>query len=285
MTSPFRQPRAVWAVAFACVISFMGIGLVDPILPALSTQLHATPSQVDAAVHQLPRRHRGRDARHRLGLQPDRRQAHADRRPGRSSSCSRRWPARPTRSAASSASARAGAWATRCSSRPRWPSSSARPRGGFAGRDRPLRDGARARHRRRPAARRPCSATSAGAARSSASPCSWRSRWSPPSSSCRRHAQAGAPHLARRAAPGAAAPRPADHGHHGPALQLGLLHRCSATRRSRCTCRPPARLRLLRLGPAGRGLRGVRRAAAAGAGSAPPRRCTSTSRCSPSCSP
>jgi MFS transporter, ACDE family, multidrug resistance protein len=44
--SPFRQPRAVWAVAFACVISFMGIGLVDPILPALSTQLNATPSQV-----------------------------------------------------------------------------------------------------------------------------------------------------------------------------------------------------------------------------------------------
>jgi ACDE family multidrug resistance protein len=33
--SPFRQPKAVWAVAFACVISFMGIGLVDPILPSL----------------------------------------------------------------------------------------------------------------------------------------------------------------------------------------------------------------------------------------------------------
>jgi len=44
--SPFRQPKAVWAVAFACVISFMGIGLVDPILPSLSAQLHATPSQV-----------------------------------------------------------------------------------------------------------------------------------------------------------------------------------------------------------------------------------------------
>ncbi|MFG2784984.1 MFS transporter [Streptomyces prunicolor] len=44
--SPFRQPRAVWAVAFACVISFMGIGLVDPILPALAKNLHATPSQV-----------------------------------------------------------------------------------------------------------------------------------------------------------------------------------------------------------------------------------------------
>jgi MFS family permease len=45
--SPFRQPKAVWAVAFACVISFMGIGLVDPILPALSSQLKASPSQVE----------------------------------------------------------------------------------------------------------------------------------------------------------------------------------------------------------------------------------------------
>jgi MFS transporter, ACDE family, multidrug resistance protein len=45
-SNPFRQPRAVWAVAFACVISFMGIGLVDPILPALAHNLHATPSQV-----------------------------------------------------------------------------------------------------------------------------------------------------------------------------------------------------------------------------------------------
>jgi MFS family permease len=42
----FKQPKAVYAVAFACVVSFMGIGLVDPILPALSVQLHATPSQV-----------------------------------------------------------------------------------------------------------------------------------------------------------------------------------------------------------------------------------------------
>jgi MFS family permease len=37
----------VWAVAFACVISFMGIGLVDPILPALSGELHASPTQVE----------------------------------------------------------------------------------------------------------------------------------------------------------------------------------------------------------------------------------------------
>jgi predicted MFS family arabinose efflux permease len=45
--SPFRQPKAVWAVAFACVISFMGIGLVDPILPSLASKLRATPSQVE----------------------------------------------------------------------------------------------------------------------------------------------------------------------------------------------------------------------------------------------
>ena len=44
--SPFRQPRAVFAVAFACVVSFMGIGLVNPILPAISHQLHASPSEV-----------------------------------------------------------------------------------------------------------------------------------------------------------------------------------------------------------------------------------------------
>ena len=44
--SLFAQPKAVYAVAFACVISFMGIGLVDPILPSLRTQLKASPSQV-----------------------------------------------------------------------------------------------------------------------------------------------------------------------------------------------------------------------------------------------
>jgi len=43
----FTQPRAVWAVAFAAVVSFMGLGLVDPILPAIATELHASPSQVE----------------------------------------------------------------------------------------------------------------------------------------------------------------------------------------------------------------------------------------------
>ncbi|HEY7633873.1 MAG TPA: MFS transporter, partial [Thermoleophilaceae bacterium] len=43
----FSQPKAVWAVAFAAVVSFMGLGLVDPILPAIAKDLNATPSQVE----------------------------------------------------------------------------------------------------------------------------------------------------------------------------------------------------------------------------------------------
>src|SRR3954471_21450473 len=43
----FSQPKAVWAVAFAAVVSFMGLGLVDPILPALAHDLKASPSQVE----------------------------------------------------------------------------------------------------------------------------------------------------------------------------------------------------------------------------------------------
>ncbi|HZC25658.1 MAG TPA: MFS transporter [Actinopolymorphaceae bacterium] len=40
------QPRSVWVVAFAAVIAFMGIGLVDPILLSIAKGLHATPIQV-----------------------------------------------------------------------------------------------------------------------------------------------------------------------------------------------------------------------------------------------
>ncbi|QNE35292.1 MFS transporter [Leifsonia shinshuensis] len=42
-----KQPTAVWAVAFASVIAFMGIGLVDPILPAIAASLQATPTQTE----------------------------------------------------------------------------------------------------------------------------------------------------------------------------------------------------------------------------------------------
>lgn len=41
-----NQPKAVWAVFFASIIAFMGIGLVDPILPVISNQLGASPSEV-----------------------------------------------------------------------------------------------------------------------------------------------------------------------------------------------------------------------------------------------
>lgn len=43
--SILKQPLAVWAVAFAAVIAFMGIGLVDPILPAIAESLKATPTE------------------------------------------------------------------------------------------------------------------------------------------------------------------------------------------------------------------------------------------------
>ena len=42
----WRQPKTVWTVAFACVIAFMGIGLVDPILKPIADKLGASPSQV-----------------------------------------------------------------------------------------------------------------------------------------------------------------------------------------------------------------------------------------------
>ncbi|GAB3506032.1 MFS transporter [Amycolatopsis cihanbeyliensis] len=40
------QPRQVWITAFAAVIAFMGIGLVDPILLSIAEGLDATPAQV-----------------------------------------------------------------------------------------------------------------------------------------------------------------------------------------------------------------------------------------------
>ncbi|NEE38126.1 MFS transporter, partial [Streptomyces sp. SID7982] len=41
-----RQPKAVWATAGASVVAFMGIGLVDPILPSIAQGLDASASQV-----------------------------------------------------------------------------------------------------------------------------------------------------------------------------------------------------------------------------------------------
>jgi predicted MFS family arabinose efflux permease len=45
--SVWHQPAQVWAVAFACVVAFMGIGLVDPILPAIAESLQASPVETE----------------------------------------------------------------------------------------------------------------------------------------------------------------------------------------------------------------------------------------------
>ena len=45
--SVWKQPAQVWAVAFACVVAFMGIGLVDPILPAIAEALEASPVETE----------------------------------------------------------------------------------------------------------------------------------------------------------------------------------------------------------------------------------------------
>ena len=100
----------------------MGIGLVDPILPVLAPGPRRVAEPGRAAVHELLRDHRRLDARHRLRLQPHRRRARR---------CSRglvlvdrvqraRRRVRLDR-ARSSASAPAGASATRSSSPPRSP--------------------------------------------------------------------------------------------------------------------------------------------------------------------
>lgn len=38
----FKQPASVWAIAFATAVSFIGIGLVSPILPTISAALNAS---------------------------------------------------------------------------------------------------------------------------------------------------------------------------------------------------------------------------------------------------
>ena len=73
-----NQPRAVFAVAFACVVSFMGIGLVDPILPALAQKLKASPSQVELLFTSYLVITALGHAGHGLGFEPCRGQANSD---------------------------------------------------------------------------------------------------------------------------------------------------------------------------------------------------------------
>ena len=166
----FAQPKAVWAVAFAAVVSFMGLGLVDPILPAIATDLHASPSQVEllftsyfavtgvsmlvtsAVASRIGAKRTllaGLAADHRL-LRAGRRveQHRRDRRPARRLGPGQRALHRHR----AVGDHRLG------------------QRRGRRRRD-PLRGRARPRHLGRPAARRRARARSAGAGRSSASPC------------------------------------------------------------------------------------------------------------------
>jgi MFS transporter, ACDE family, multidrug resistance protein len=46
----------VWAVGLAAIVSFMGLGLVDPILPAIAHELRLAERR-RAAIHQLLRIH------------------------------------------------------------------------------------------------------------------------------------------------------------------------------------------------------------------------------------
>lgn len=42
-----HQPISVWVLTFACTVSYMGLGLVDPILPTIAASLDASPGQTE----------------------------------------------------------------------------------------------------------------------------------------------------------------------------------------------------------------------------------------------
>ncbi|WP_338026129.1 MFS transporter [Corynebacterium uropygiale] len=46
-SSVLAQPVEVWVLTFACTVSYMGLGLVDPILPTIAAQLDATAGQTE----------------------------------------------------------------------------------------------------------------------------------------------------------------------------------------------------------------------------------------------
>ena len=162
------QPRSVYAVAFACVVAFMGIGLVDPILPDARRGSAGDAEPGVAAVHELLRDDRRVDARHAAGSR--RGSARAGRcSPGsRWSSSSARWRALlehgvPDRLLPARLGRR-----QRAVHRHRAVGDRRRGDRRADERDHPLRGRARPRHRLRAAARRPAGRRSPGAGRSSA---------------------------------------------------------------------------------------------------------------------
>ena len=168
--SILRQPRAVWAVAFACVIAFMGIGLVDPILKPIADQLDATPSQVSLlftsymAVMGV--------AMLMTGVVSSRIGAKRTLLSGLALIIVFSALAGSSHSIGAIVGFRAG-WGLGNALFIATALATIVVRGERLGRagDHPVRGGARPRHRRRPAGRRPARRPSPGAARSSASPC------------------------------------------------------------------------------------------------------------------
>ena len=263
MTSFLRQPRAVWAVAFACVIAFMGIGLVDPILKPIADQLDATPSQVSllftsymavmgvamlvtgvistriGAKRTLLAR---AGADHRLlgagrAVRLDRGDRRLPRRLGVRQRAVHRHGARDHRVVGPGLD-RAG--------------------------DHPVRGRARPRHRGRPAARRSTGLDHlAGAVPRRRRPDGDRARGDHVPAAV--DAAGRAANVAGRPVPGAPLPGAADHRAHRALLQHGLLHAARVHALPAGHDRPSGRADLLRLGPAARRLLGV-----GGAGPAAP---------------
>ena len=254
--SPFRQPKAVWAVAFACVISFMGIGLVDPILPAAGPAACSHARQVSllftsyllvTAVAMLV-----------TGWVSSRIGAKATLITGLALIVVFAALAGASdRSATSSASGPAGA-RQRAVHRD------------LAGRHRRPRPAAGSPARSSSTRRRSASASRRPAARRPARLISWRGPFFgvavlmaialiATAGPADPHAQARDERRLLDAAQGAAPPRPADHGLTA-CLQLGLLHHARLRAVPDGADALRARPGVLRLGPAGRDLHGVRRA-------------------------
>ncbi len=229
----WRQPKAVWAVAFASVVAFMGIGLVDPILKPIADNLDASPSQVSLlftsymAVMGVAMLITG------SGRQPHRAQAHpADRAGDHHRRGGTRRPVghrdghrRVARTVGPRQRAvhRDGAGHHR----------QLRPRLGRPG-DHPVRGRPRPRHRGGPARRR--------GARWDLLARAVLRRLGPDGDRARGHRVPAAVDAARRTRhqpgrppAGAAAPRPARRRNHRAALQLRLLHPAWRSRRSRST--------------------------------------------------
>ena len=228
---PLQQPRAVWAVAFACVVAFMDSGSSTRSSPPSPTTSTPPPARCRCFTSYFAMT----GLSTLVGGWVSAASARAARcSPGCCwSSCSARWPARRQRRRDRRLPGSAGGLGTHSSSPPRWRSSSApRARGlasaivlfeaalGLGIASGPLLGGLLGGSR--------------GAGRSSAPRAYGRS------ASSHRHAARPGPEPARprrlhRPDPRAARPPAARHGGARPSSTTSASSRCSPTRRSRST--------------------------------------------------